>query len=296
MIFAWQGWQIELPDDWSPVRLEGTFESGCALLSDIRRARLGLRWATPRHPFDAKKWASDAMVEEVGQLAAQEAESIGAGRCRDALLYTEADPPGRDVFVATSESSGRLIQMVHHVYADEPRLIELPPARFLDTRAEDEMAWSVSDLNFRTAIGWRLKERHINAGEMRLEFARGADRLSIQRLSIAHLAIKRRSIEQMLEDQVQPWLKGHRRIGANESLRLELADHTEVEGLCCRLERRRFRLGHRGSPVGSVHAVLHDAARDRILFIDAADMKAEHDLIKSMEWVSSNAVLEGAMR
>src|ERR1700761_1449802 len=75
MIFAWQGWQLALPDDCSPVKLEGNFESGYALIADIHRPRVGLKWMTPGRRFDSGAWARKSLVEEVGTLAASEATS-----------------------------------------------------------------------------------------------------------------------------------------------------------------------------------------------------------------------------
>src|SRR2546423_15594566 len=89
-IFAWQAWQLELPHRWDPVKLEGNFDSGHALLMDTHGPRLGLRWKKrPRGKrFDPVQWVAKAMREEVGRLAAEEARPFtnragGAGGVAD---------------------------------------------------------------------------------------------------------------------------------------------------------------------------------------------------------------------
>src|SRR5882672_3367338 len=121
-IFAWQGLKLEVPSSWNPLKLEGDYDNGYALIADLHRPRLGVRWITPaRKKFDARR----ALVEEVGVLAADEAQKRGDDReWRDGLLYIEPDPPGRDVWVAQSKVSNRTIELVHHVQQREREGIE----------------------------------------------------------------------------------------------------------------------------------------------------------------------------
>ena len=75
--FAWQGWELALPARWNPVKLEGDYARGYALIADMHRPRLGLRWSSVgTKSFDAAAWAKRAMREEVGALAAAEARAI----------------------------------------------------------------------------------------------------------------------------------------------------------------------------------------------------------------------------
>jgi hypothetical protein len=43
-IFAWQGWRTELPRGWNPVRLEGSYDTGSAMIADLDRPRMLVRW------------------------------------------------------------------------------------------------------------------------------------------------------------------------------------------------------------------------------------------------------------
>src|SRR5262249_30060764 len=105
-LFAWQGWQLTLPARWNPVKLEGDERSGYALIAGMDRPQLGLRWKkTPAKRFDAMR----ALRGEVGSIAAAKGKpySMALRSWGDSLLFLEADPPGRDVFVAHSAVSGR---------------------------------------------------------------------------------------------------------------------------------------------------------------------------------------------
>src|SRR5688500_543989 len=101
--FAWQGWRLRVPRSWNPVRLEGDFARGYALLADLDGPRLGVRWSFA----DARDVTQEALrrviCAEAGDDAAKHAkpfpdlEQPDGGA--DILLHLEPHPPGRDVLV-----------------------------------------------------------------------------------------------------------------------------------------------------------------------------------------------------
>ena len=77
---SWHGWTIALPEDWSPVKIEGDWHKGSILIADFHATRIALRWqVAPKRKFDADKWAEGAIASEVGQLMLK--ESIQARAC-----------------------------------------------------------------------------------------------------------------------------------------------------------------------------------------------------------------------
>ena len=72
-VLAWQGWQLSLPPRWDPIKLEGGFDVGYALLADTHRPRLAIRWRTLRARDAKADRIRRAMRDEVGILAAGEA-------------------------------------------------------------------------------------------------------------------------------------------------------------------------------------------------------------------------------
>jgi hypothetical protein len=286
MIFAWQGWQLRVPDEWNPVKLRGTFEAGYALLSDIHRPRLGMRWTTPGRRFDSKVWARQAMVEEVGRLAADEAVECKGECCQDALLYSEADPPGRDVWLGTSRASGRTIEIVHHVYKGEESNMDYLLKGLRDSSREDELAWATFDLSCRTAGGWRLESHRLNAGDLSLVFARKSERTAVRQIAVAQLALKRMTIERWLQEQVRPRLQRFRQVTAPTPVKIATGDGRLLDGLSCRLDRRKRFMWNRVLPAMMCAAALHDEKRDRLVFIEAGDQSAAEELARSVGWGS----------
>jgi len=115
---------------------------------------MAIRWATPPRKFDPTKWARNVLIEELGQLAADEARPIDSPPWPGAILYTEPQPPGRDVFLARSAISDRTVELVHNVAAGE--ISQMDSLRLSLADSNEGLDWSVFDLSFRTprAGGW----------------------------------------------------------------------------------------------------------------------------------------------
>jgi hypothetical protein len=289
MMFAWQGWQLQTPDQWNPVNLHGTFEAGYALLSDIHRPRLGIRWSTPGRGFDSNRWSREALVAEIGQLAANEAEECGDDRFRSAFLYSEPEPPGRDVFLGISSVSGRTFEIVHHVYPGEASKMKELRERFSDSACEAELAWAAFDLTCATAGGWRLASHRMNAGDLGLEFARKSERMSLRQIAVAHLALKRMPLEKWLDEQIRPWMKRYSRVGDAAAVTIPTIDGRVLEGVSCRLQRRRLMIW--GAPMATIYlAALHDAKRDRLVLVEAKDESQAGELARSIGWANQEVL------
>lgn len=72
--FAWHGLLCLLPEDWSPLKLEGDARRGLALFADLQRTRLELRWQRlRRHPADVEAMLRQAVAQAAGTAAAPRA-------------------------------------------------------------------------------------------------------------------------------------------------------------------------------------------------------------------------------
>src|SRR5262245_21568757 len=112
-MFAWQGWKISLPDGWNPVKLQGDYARGQALIADAQGPRVGLRWTIVGR-IDPKRWVQKALVDEVGKLAASESLEVEIEGWQVARTYSDPTPAGRDIFVGRSAISGRMFELVCH--------------------------------------------------------------------------------------------------------------------------------------------------------------------------------------
>ena len=109
--------------------------------------------------------------------------------------------------------------------------------------------------------------------------------MSVRQVAVAHLALKRMPIERWLEEQNRPRMKRFRRVGEYEAVKIET-----MEGVSCRLERRTLARWNVGLPASICQAVLHDAKRDRLIFIEARDQAALEELARSVGWANEEVM------
>lgn len=287
---AWQGWQLSVPESWNPVRIEGDDNAGSLLLSDLTSPKLALRWRRPAgRRFDSQAWARRALVEEVGQLAADEAVSVEERfpAWTVARLYSEPDPPGRDVFVAQSAASGRLLEVVYHA-ARRDRLLR---DRLLPTLSEigpdGARPWAIFELSCETTPGWRLHSQRLDAGDLRLVFARRRGVLTVRQVAVAELALKRLSLDRWLGAQQYESRRHYRPTGEPTPTTLRLRDGREIVGLMRTMNRRLRWSFQRWRPRQLVTLALHDPRRDRLLIGEGEDEAAVREALRSVGWATS---------
>jgi hypothetical protein len=293
-LLCWHGWRLELPEGWDPVRLEGDFAAGYALLTDLHRPRLGLKWETPSpRKLDVKKVVHDALRDEVGALASAEAVEIDRGEAWQACnLYTERDPPGRDVFVGYSTTSKRLLQVVYHVpkggrdrvFADAV----LPT--LADESDEAIQKWSVYELSCRVPRQFSLQSQRLLAGDLSLSFAgdRGRKVLLVRQIAVAHVALQRTKLDQWLRRQQSLSRQQYRPSKIQEPEALTTDDGRKLVGLRGTMHRRRRFFFLRSLPREQVTFALHDEARDRIVIAQASEEDAARAAIKSVGWAQGS--------
>jgi len=279
---------MELPPRWNPLRLEGDFDHGSVLIADLHRPRLGIRWrrATGKR-FDAAAWAMQAMRDEVGKLAADEAKplELPAGRFAASSIYLEPQPPGRDVWLAFSRASGRCIQIVHHASRRETILVGtiLPTLEDLGGR-DGPMPWAVFDLSCLAPAGMKLTGHRLNAGDLSLTFADKHRIVTIRQVALAELALKRKPLRQWLADQESRRHKYHRPIAEPTELELSSDDGRRLTGLARTMVRRRRFFFLRAIWPELRTIALHDPQRDRIVIVQASDDALIHEAARGVGW------------
>jgi hypothetical protein len=284
---------VKTPEGWDPVRLEGDFNAGYALLTDLHRPRLGIKWETPsQRKLDVNKILHDAMRDELGALASAEAAEVDRGEGWQACsLYTERDPPGRDVFVGYSTISKRLLQVVYHVpkvgrdriFADS-----VLPA-LADESDETIQKWSVYELSCGVPREFSLQSQRLLAGDLSLNFEaeRGRRLLVVRQIAVAQIALQRTKLDQWLRRQQSLSRKQYRPNKVQEPESITTDDGRKLVGLRGTMQRRRrfFFLRHLARQ--QVTFALHDEARDRIVIAQASEEETARAAIKSVGWASS---------
>jgi hypothetical protein len=269
---AWQGWAIQIPADWNPVRIEGDFDRGSVLLADLASPKLAIRWRRPTtRSFDADRWALQALRDEVGRLAADESapHAPREGSWRGARLYVEPDPPGRDVWVGHSTASDRLVEIVYHATMRDRVLSERVLPTLADQGRDDEADWSIFTLACRVPTGMRLHSQRLVAGDLRLRFTRRREWLVVRQIGVAQLALTRLPLDRWLAGQQWESRKHYRPLGA-----VEAADLDRLEAFSPRRRamtlRRRWRWQW-WRPRQVVSLAVHDTDRDRLLILEGSD-------------------------
>lgn len=282
MLVAWQGWKIEVPDRWGPVKLEGDADNGYLLMADMHRPRLGIRWKreTSRR-FDPTKAAKLALVNELGQLAAAESQEapVPAGEWKSPLLYQEPEPPGRDVWIGYSTTSSRLFEVVYHAHRRERMLQD----RILPTLVDGDTAtmrdWSIFELSCRLPAGMRLVKQRLNAGDLGLEFADDkGSAVNVRQIAVAKLALSRRPLERWIANQMAWRGKQFRPAG---KVRQVSSDPCIMVQRWIRQWRFwfMFRLAR-----GYIAVAKHDQQRDRIVIVDATGAGLAKEVLDSVGW------------
>lgn len=282
MLVAWQGWKIEVPDRWGPVKLEGDADAGYLLMADMHRPRLGLRWKrqNPKR-FNAAKAAKLALVNELGTLAAGESQDapVPEGEWESPLLYEDPEPPGRDVWIGYSKTSSRLFEVVYHAHRRE-RLLQdrlLPSLVDGDTTTMED--WSIFDLSCRMPPGMKMVKQRLNAGDLGLQFQHSDKRaVNVRQVAMAKLALSRRPLERWLADHMT-WRGNHFRPGEKVQ---EISQSPRL--LKQRYVRRRRFVFMLHLAKGYVALAKHDTDRDRLVMVDATTEELAKEVLKSVGW------------
>ena len=273
--FAWHGWRLELPVEWNPVRIEGTWRSGFVLFADLHKPRLGLRWGVVGGKrIDANVWTRSAVRDEIGIIAAREARPLPFnGKFESSIIYPDPDPPGRDVWAGFSRATGRGVELIYHAQGRDSVLEGAIVPTLCDCAADQPMPWSVFDLRCVAPAGMRLKSQQLNAGDLRLAFACATSGrfASVRQLAVAKLALSRMPLKNWLASEVRGRLMHYAETNDQRDVTYETADGRAVCGVARTLKRRRRSFFMRGLPRELLAAALHDEARDRLVLVQASD-------------------------
>jgi hypothetical protein len=281
-LIAWQGWQLHVPDGCDPVRLEGDARTGQALIADLERPRLGLRWTQPRKRQNAATLVQKVLRDEVGNLACDRAKSIDAGEgWSAALLFVEPEPPGRDVFVGLSTPSGRLVQVVYHAKRRDRVLKEQILPTLKDTPAGQPRRWAVYDLSCESPAGFDLVGQRLLAGDLALTFENGKvrQRLTIRQVALAEMALARQPLESWVAAQQAVNRKHFRAVNGTTPFHL-----LGMTGVAAQSVRRRRFFFARNLPPALETRALHDRAHDRLILLEGTGRELIETAAGTIGW------------
>lgn len=273
-VMAWQGWRMELPSRWNPLKLEGSYDEGYAAFADLLQQRLGVRWKKMGGPrFDVEQWAARTLREEVGRLAADEAKAVPApegGEWLMSRLYLEPEPPGRDLWVGYSAISQRAVVLSYQTRRRDRMLGGHLLRSLRDWPVDQPTPWAVFELSCLTPPGFRLLSHRLNAGDLSLLFGGpGKQEVVVRQIAVAQLALGRMPLDKWLLQQHRLQGKHYRSIGEAAETQVEVFDGRQLPGLMQQRHRRRRFFLNRWLAARFVSLALHDEARDRLVIVEA---------------------------
>lgn len=210
--------------------------------------------------FEPVTWCRAALRAEVGQLAAAEAVELplNADLWDASLLYTEPEPPGRDVWLGHSRVSGRIVELVYHADRRDGLLRDALLPRLRDTNRDELTRWSVFDLSCSVPAGFELSQRRLNAGDLSLTFSRARDWVTVRQVGPAQLALSRSPLEGWIHAQERAVERYYRPVG-----QITLGERV--------MQRRRRFLWMWWITPQAMTIARHDRERDRIVIVQSTN-------------------------
>lgn len=200
MLFAWQGFELEHPDDWECVRFSKNRRRGECALADHSGQRLLLNWhaAKAGHKADL-----GSMMAELSQQLGKADRKGRAGPQRTSGPWTLMDWIGSagTVTLALAQFSERgLIVKAEFTPrgTDSDRRRDALLQSFRCRGTTEEWHWSAFGCRLHLPCGLELEKCEVLPGKATLEFrqkAKPAQTFRLQRLAMPELQLKGRSLK-----------------------------------------------------------------------------------------------------
>jgi len=274
---AWMGWQLRVPHDWRPVRIDGEWRRGRMVVGSADAPVVRLRWWRPgARRFDAERW----LRRRLRRLGLRPAAPRGPAPAACSYTAWAAEDELREehrglvrLWYGYAPAANLVLEAAVNVEAPRKARREVA-ARTLSSLIVYEQGkatrWAVFGASFESPAGFRILDKRLLLGDLCLRL-RGEARstLLLRQVYPAELALSRRKLERWIE--VRPFRERRRYRPAVEPR------PWQVESFGRRLEGIRRR-GHKRlafplrfcAPRNTLSVVVRDTELDRLLI-------AEHD-------------------
>ena len=203
--FGWQGISFLKPAEWELGEVEGDARRGYLRLDNHVLSRMELRWQkhTSKAPLEKilnKHLANlrkKARKNKVNFKVTNERDYRNNAISGKYFVW-EADFKGVNLIAQCRKSSTFFSACV--LGKNEENIEEKAHMIFASLRdhtGDDKIFWSVFDFSFTTPAELKLTSHSFLSGHLKLDFSRAEDSFIFQRLSIANILLKEKSLTQL---------------------------------------------------------------------------------------------------
>jgi len=170
---GWQGWQVDLPTEWNPLRLSGSARAGTVVVADLERPRVELDWRRVRSIGGADLSRAGGSRRHTSlSWKPLAGAAVGAGIIDGRRAVAE----NGDVLALLLSGESRRLLFVR--IASEPGGNVEPTAdRILaaiaDAGGASSVPWCVYGFAWSVPAGFQLSSHRFAAGRAALTFRRG---------------------------------------------------------------------------------------------------------------------------
>lgn len=210
--FGWHGIRLTVPADWNPGKIEGDEKSGSVRLDDSEIVRLEIEWKDARGD-DRVGMIVDRYVEGLAKDAQKQKRTLQVERGADCPGLDLSDVDAGEFFIwhsgfrvhtlaCYSPVSDRFIFIRVMARPDESLKQPLPQLlnSLQDTARDAPKRWGLYDLVFTPPAGYGLEEYDLKSGHLRFRFQQGASIFQIDRLSLAEMLLRDRTLSEWYTD------------------------------------------------------------------------------------------------
>ncbi len=293
---AWMGWQVSVPADWRPLRIEGEWLRGTMVIGNSDGPCIQVKWIRP----DTRRFRPDRAIARRTKKEKRNNLSLSkscpsATDFRHCSWLTGKEGTARAVWYGYAPKAELMLELVARMKDGktgkwiEKRIIPSLKA----FRANEAMPIAVFGASFKIPAGFTLKTWKLELGDITIKLdAKESKSLTLRQVYPAGLALSRRPIERWQE--LKPF-KEHRSFRTNGKpapCRIERNGHACSGIRRCGKKRLPVPLGMIASRT-SVAMAVHDVEDDRI-FMAEYDAKKEAPegivarAIAEMNWAMRN--------
>jgi hypothetical protein len=216
--FGFQDITCDVPPDWDPTHIEGTYEKGYVRLDDPRAPRLEIRWEHSyrgvllSRTIDNHIKLVNKEARRMGrELRVQRDLSLGALQFEEREFFSYKNHIQAIGLATRCRTCGRvLILRVFDAKGGKPlRPIAVRIFQSLrDHPEEGKSRWSLYGLRFDVPDRFRLVSHDLKTGRLRFDFVHRGAELTIARAALAGIVLKERSLAQWLDEAMPKLFRG----------------------------------------------------------------------------------------